>query len=67
MVGDQLNVLIAAAAWNFFTKWMRDFIVACFLGTDNNHYGTKNIIISLWHCIKYRGVKQISTQAAYVA
>lgn len=25
MVGDQINVLMAAAAWNF-SKWMRDFL-----------------------------------------
>lgn len=38
MMGDQLNVLIAAAVWNF-TKWMRDF--ACILGAVNGHYATK--------------------------
>ncbi|CAH1208157.1 hypothetical protein NTGBS_740003 [Candidatus Nitrotoga sp. BS] len=37
------------------------------LGAVNGHYATKIIIISLGQCIKYGGVKQISTQATCVA
>ena len=39
MEGDQINVLMAAAAWNF-KKWMRDFILLCvswLLYAKNNH------------------------------
>ena len=66
MVGDQINVLMAAAAWNF-TKWMRVFLFACVSGTDKSQSGIKNIILSLWHCIKWRKIQQISTQVAYAA